>query len=280
MASAETTRSEARELNGPSARLYVRRYQPPGQAWARLGLLHGYGDHSGRYVEFLAWLAERGVDAWALDFRGHGKSKGIRGSVLRWEEYLEDLNGFLQELQSDSPPLFLLGHSHGGLVLAAAAERGLPDVRGLIFSAPYLGRRLHVPAYKDFAARCLSAALPHFSLPTGMDGAMMTSDEEMIRESNDDPLILSCATSRWYITAHEAQTEVFSQAEKIKLPLLLLAGDADPIADTRAAHDFYLRAGSEDKTFRLYPDLLHEILRETGRQRIYANILDWLRERA
>src|SRR5688500_19660371 len=94
----------------------------PALAAARLAVVHGYGDHAGRYVELMTWLAGRGVGCHAFDFRGHGRSTGRRGFVRRWEEHLDDLRAFLDlpELRHDSPgdpPLFVLGHSHGGLVV-------------------------------------------------------------------------------------------------------------------------------------------------------------------
>src|SRR5688500_3489789 len=90
---------------------------------ARLAEVHGYGDHAGRYWELMTWLASRGVACHAFDFRGHGRSTGRRGFVRRWDEHLDDLRAFLDlpALRHDSPgdpPLFVLGHSHGGLVVA------------------------------------------------------------------------------------------------------------------------------------------------------------------
>src|SRR4051794_16407640 len=117
----------------------------PHRSTARLILLHGYGDHSGRYVHFMRWLAERGVACHSFDFRGHGRSPGRRGYVRRWDEYLEDLAAFLAlaPLRADAPggPLFVLGHRHGGLVAAAAGGRGIlvnAGVAGCILTSPYL----------------------------------------------------------------------------------------------------------------------------------------------
>src|SRR5215213_6770385 len=102
---------------GRGVTLFRRWARPGGVAWARLALLHGYGDHSGRYVHFMQWLALRGVEVHALDFRGHGRSQGPRAHVRQWEDYLDDLAAFLDldplRIASERPPLFVLGHSHG-----------------------------------------------------------------------------------------------------------------------------------------------------------------------
>src|SRR5947207_165324 len=108
-----------RYFSGGAGRIYFRTTAAGGEAWARMGLLHGYGDHCGRYEHFYQWMANRGVASCAFDFRGHGRSEGKRGFVARWQEYLDDLKVFLQQPEMsarDGPPVFLVGHSHGGLV--------------------------------------------------------------------------------------------------------------------------------------------------------------------
>src|SRR3954469_24151488 len=84
-------------ISGGPGRIYFRATTADGAPWARIGLLHGYGDHCGRYEHFYQWMAQRGVACFGFDFRGHGRSEGKRGFVARWEEYLDDLNVFLEQ---------------------------------------------------------------------------------------------------------------------------------------------------------------------------------------
>jgi alpha-beta hydrolase superfamily lysophospholipase len=270
---------------GKGVTLYRRSVQPAGPSWAHLGVLHGYGDHSGRHLLFMRWLAERGVACHALDFRGHGMSGGRRGFVSQWEDFLADLDSFLR-LEPLSPerrsgrPLFLLAQSHGALVVTAAALRGLPDCAGCVFTSPYFRSKMAVPASKVLLARLANPVAPWLRVGSGILDEWMSADEELVRESRDDSLILRTATPRWYLSTLRIQVELLRQAPEFRLPLLVLMGDADPVADPRAAHDFYLGAGSPDKTFRLYPDHLHELLREAGRETVFSHIHQWLQERA
>src|SRR5258706_12146812 len=129
--------SEEKFIPGGAGKLFYRSVTPAGIAWARLALLHGYGDHCGRYLHFFRWLAERGVACHAIDFRGHGGSEGKRGFVRRWEEFLDDADALMEQAgfkSADGPPVFMLGHSHGGLVLAKAGMGGMAGVAGTIFS--------------------------------------------------------------------------------------------------------------------------------------------------
>jgi alpha-beta hydrolase superfamily lysophospholipase len=136
-----------------------------------------------------------------------------------------------------------------------------------------------VPAYKLLLARAADPLLPWLPVPSGLQREWMTSDEAMLRESAADPLVVETATPRWYLGCLRVQAGLLSHAPQFRHPLLVLMGEADPTADPRGAHDFFEQAGSEDKTFRLYPNMLHELLRETGRELIFGHILEWLRER-
>ncbi len=244
---------------GAGVTLYRRSVLPAGDAWARLGLVHGYGDHSGRYMHFLRWMAGRGVACHALDFRGHGLATGRRGFVVQWQEYLHDLDLFLAlEAVRGEAPLFLLGQSHGGLVLAAAGIRGLPGVTGCILTSPYLGSKMPVPAGKLFLARFADRLVPWLPVPSRIKDEWLSSDAALIQEGRQDLLVLRTATPRWYFGARAAQADVLERAGEFRLPLLLLVGDADPVADPDAARAFCQRAGSADKTERTYPGHLHE----------------------
>lgn len=264
---------------GKSGALFRRSIRPV-DPWATLGVIHGYGDHSGRHAHFMRWLAERGVACHALDLRGQGRSFGRRGFVRRWDEYLEDVDAFLalDEMKAGAPTS-LLGHSHGALVLAAAVERGLPNVAGCVMTSPYFAPRHPVPKFKVMLARCVNPLVPWLRVASGLSDDMMTSDAAMRAESKVDPLIGHAATPRWYLGSVAAQARILIEAGRFQLPFLLLFGGADPIADVDAARAFYEAAASTDKALKVYPGLLHEILRETTREEVFMDVLQWLRTR-
>jgi alpha-beta hydrolase superfamily lysophospholipase len=282
-------------------RLSVRPRNPANER-ARLAIVHGYGDHAGRYVEFMTWLAARGIGCHAFDLRGHGGSSGRRAFVERWEEYLDDLDAFLEQLQlharagstgSEVPlpvplpaplpaPLFVLGHSHGGLVVAAAGVRHRLErhnVRGVILCAPYLVNAFRVPRYKVLAARVADRLCPWICIGSGVRPAMMSSDPNLVAQSRNDPLLLRCATPRWYLTHRSVQKDVLTRARELALPLLVLQGDADPIADPAGAKRFHDAVGSTDKQLITYPGFRHEPLREAARERVFGDVLDWIHRR-
>jgi alpha-beta hydrolase superfamily lysophospholipase len=259
---------------------------PSSHAWARLLIVHGYGEHCGRYVHFMRWLAERGVASDAIDLRGHGRSGGRRGFVRRWDEYLDDLQAFLSREYArnghPAPPLFLMGHSHGGLIAAAAGERGIlaqADVEACIISSPYFATRVSVPRYKRVLAHVANPIVPWLGVPKGVKPEWLTADPSMRAEDRTDALINRVATPRWYLTMRVTQKRVMVEAPLFSLPLLCISGDADVVADPRATAEFYRRAGSKDKSLYVYADRAHELIRELGREKVFADVIEWMRAR-
>ncbi len=273
---------------GPTGRLFTRHYHPDQEPWADLALLHGYGEHGARHAPLLRWLAERGIAGHTLDFRGQGRSDGRRGYVARWHDYLGDLGAFLRSepfapSRERARPLFVLGHSHGGLVLAAAVEEHLPElehVSGTVLTAPYFRCAFSVPRSKQILARAVSPILPWLQVPSGLKNEWMSADEAMVAESRHDPLVSKVATPRWWVEHLKAQDEVIRKAPEYGKPLLMVIAGKDPVADPAVAGAFYEACGSQDKTLDFRPNALHEVLREADRAELFATIFVWLRAHA
>jgi alpha-beta hydrolase superfamily lysophospholipase len=281
--------SEISEISvpGTSVRLHYKIVRPSFAARSRLLIVHGYGEHSGRYGEFMHWLAGHGVVCEAIDLRGHGLSTGRRVHVRRWDEYLDDLKAFLdvhlRAAAPAAPPLFVLGHSHGGLIVAAAGESGMlsqAGVAGCIFSSPYLKTLMPIPRAKRWFGLVANHVAPWLHVPTGMQGQWLTSDPEKAAEDRIDRLKHHLATPRWFVTMSAMQNRVMSDAAKFALPLLCLAGDADIIADPQTTAEFFRRAESRDKSLYVYPGFVHEVLREQGRAKVFEHVLGWMRARS
>jgi alpha-beta hydrolase superfamily lysophospholipase len=234
----------------------------------------------------MRFLAEHGrIAAHGFDFQGQGRSPGPRGFVRNWDDYVADLDAFLAQPDiRDAKPLFLLGHSHGALILCAAATRNggnsLPNACGCVLTSPFLRNRMRIPPYKKLLARAINPLLPWLRLRSGLADGMMTSDQAMIADTKADPFVTRVATPRWYFGSLAAQRRVTESASNFRLPLLMLLGSLDPIADLTAAERFFDEAGSADKQLKTYPGLLHELLRESRRQEVLADILSWLAARA
>jgi alpha-beta hydrolase superfamily lysophospholipase len=231
------------------------------------------------------WLAEHGIASYALDFRGHGRSAGKPGFVRRWDEHLTDLTAFLaiDELSTanNPTPLFLLAHSHGGLVAINAACAGmLNHCRGVILSAPYLDLKMPVPKLKRFFGRIMSVLHPSMPIRSGLTGTMLTRDQAMIAQSKADPYCRGIATPGWFFETQKTQTKTRAMAPQFKLPLLMLVPGQDSVANPAASIDFFERCASTDKTILHYPEHRHELLRELERDEIFHAIAGWIARRS
>ena len=248
------------------------------RGWARLAIAHGYGDHAGRYLDFMNWMAGRGVSCQAIDFHGQGTSSGRHGAISRWEDYVDDLGAICAKSawDGDDTPLFVLGHSHGGLVVLAAGIGGKLNCAGVILSAPFLAIGMNVPWWRLAVARVGSVIAPSIRVRTGVGGLALSRDETKVAETRADPLCTGVGTPRWFVSMRRVQAEVCARAGEFRIPLLMLVAGADSVADSAASIDFFRRAGSNVKTLKEYPEHRHELLREIGREAIFAEIRGWM----
>ncbi len=266
-------------------KLFGRDVLPPGDAAIRahVAVVHGYSDHLGRYEAVFEKLAGSGLAVHAFDYRGHGRAEGRRGHCDSFRQFHDDLDAFLARVrpQSSGRPLFLLSHSHGGLmVLSWAIARGADGIAGAVFSAPFLRLAFQPPRLKLWAARILERVLPAFPLGNELQVTQLTRDPEWQRRTEADPLYGHVTTPRWFAQALATQDEVLRRAAEFRLPALFLHGTADPIADPDATRQLVDALGSTDKKLSCYDGFLHEILNEVGKERVRAEILDWILARA
>ena len=239
-------------------------------------VLHGFGDHSGRYAEVAAWFAARGLNVYALDQRGHGRSPGKRGHVSRFAQFLSDVAALrkLVTLEQGGPQI-LLGHSFGGTVALRYLETEPEGLAGAIVSSPFLAVAMRVPAWKRALARALVEVLPALPVATGLDLAYLSTDPAVGQAAGSDPLYHGVMTPRAYREVLAAQEAVAVEGRHIRVPLLLLLAGDDRIV-SRPASEAFARTLPGDLTLKLYEGFYHEIFNEPHRARVFRDVEPWL----
>jgi alpha-beta hydrolase superfamily lysophospholipase len=253
-----------------------------GSPRAALLLSHGLGEHAGRYAALARDLVPRGIEVHALDHRGHGASGGARAYTPRFSRYVDDFEAFRRQVVDALPaglPVFLLGHSLGGLIalrwLEAHPEAGL---KGAILSAPLLGVKKEAPRWKVALSGTLSKLLPWLPLSNEIDASELSGDAAYVRSYREDPLVHARITPRLYTEMMAAMDDAVAERGRLALPLLFLVPGADSIvreADT-------LRFAAElagDVTVRRYPGFRHESLNEVDRARPVSDVVRWMEAR-
>lgn len=243
-------------------------------------VIHGYGEHGGRYRWAADRWRERGWSTTTIDLRGHGKSGGPRGHVQRFEDYHKDVRALLDHVRREGVgPRFLFGHSMGGLLaLHWLGRRGVDGFAGLALSSPYLGLQFAVPGWKKSLAKVMSGIAPRFAQPAGLTGSDVAADPDIAAFYDRDPLNNKAATARWFTESQRAMTDVFASARAVQLPVLLLYAMADkvaaPSASARVA-ELLPRVQAEGLEGHMH-ELLNE--KEPRRTEIVNRYADWFDE--
>jgi acylglycerol lipase len=254
------------------------------QAWlpaagprAVVVIAHGGGEHSGRYAQVAARLNAAGYAAYALDHRGHGRSTGRRALIDRLDNVLADLDTFVALVAAGHPgrPLYLLGHSLGGTFAIAYAVRREERLAGLLLSGPVAALEAASPALRR-VARLLSVVVPTLGVYR-VDPSRISRDPAVVQAYRDDPLVHHGALPVRTVAEVGTAVERFpAQVPRLRLPLLVMHGGADSIAPPSGSRMVHQRAGSPDRTLRLYDGLYHEILNEPERETVLGDVVGWL----
>jgi len=260
--------------------IFVQSWQP-GSVRAVLLLAHGFAEHSGRYGHLIEQLLEKDIAVYALDHRGHGQSSGAKGYISRFGEMVDDLHNIVGHVRSEQPgrKLILLGHSMGGLMSLRYTISHRRAVDLLMVSAPYLVDGGNVSPLLLKLSRVLATLTPWLPIKQ-LDATAISRDPHVVHDYDNDPLNFRgkvlARTGYELLTAGPA---VLQQADQIELPILIMHGDADRIADVSGSQQLHERVSSADKSLRIYSGLYHEILNEPEKDQVVADIVQWLEQR-
>ena len=258
--------------------LYAQGWEPEGEPRGIVCLVHGLGEHSGRYVQVGEFLAKNGYALLGFDLRGFGKSEGLRGHVESYERYMQDIDLLLQEARKryTDIPVFLYGHSLGSMLVLDYIMRRKPHLAGAIVTGSVLRNALQEQKGKINLARMLGAFFPRFSLPTGLDASQISKDEAVVRAYVNDPLVHNRMTLRTILSLLDAFPWTFTHARSFPdVPLLMMHGSEDLIAYPSGTQEFADLVPGE-VTVKYWDGMRHEIHNEPGKEQVLAYMVSWL----
>jgi alpha-beta hydrolase superfamily lysophospholipase len=238
-------------------------------------IVHGLGEHSGRYKHMAQALTSAGIAVHAIDLRGHGQSEGTRGHTPGMGAFVDDLDRLINEISPDLP-VFLYGHSLGGLIAIHYALIHQDRLRGLLASAPAIQRHFEVPLYKLILGRIMSGIWPSFLQETGLDPDDLTRLEQVNQAYRDDPLVHSKASARLFTAATDGGPEALERASELRLPTAVIQGGQDRLIVADASLKFYEQLGAQDKTWIFIPDAFHETHNEADGDQVIKQISEWV----
>jgi acylglycerol lipase len=269
----EGTFKSVRELE-----FYYQGWLPDGDVKAVLFVVHGLGEHCGRYMNVVNHFVPLGYAVYGLDHVGHGKSGGGREQVERFEDFTEPLTRYYNMVKGWQPgkPIFILGHSMGGLITSYYLLDHQADFKGAIISAPAIKIGEDIPQATITMSKVLSAIAPKAGV-LALDATAISRDPEVVKVYANDPLVFHGKTpARLAAEMLKAMQRVTAEVEKISLPFITIQGSADKLVDHAGTEMLYDKAGSKDKTIKLYDGFYHEVFNEPERAIVLKDVETWL----
>lgn len=257
--------------------LYLQVWETEKTSKALVCLVHGLGEHSGRYAHVAAALNDAGYHLAAFDLRGHGKSQGQRGHSPSIDCFNDDIAGFVIQVSQMYPnlPCFIYAHSLGGLLGLNFLISRKPLLKGAIISAPGLRSPLQEQKFKVLLSKWGGLLLPRVNIKSGLDPKGLSHDEELIKAYIGDPLVHDNVTFGLARSMMVGISRVFSRASEIQIPLLVMHGSEDPLVYPQGSQEL-CKLVSGECTLKIWHGLFHEIHNEPQKNEVIAAMIDWM----
>ena len=252
---------------------------PVGEPLLTFAVIHGLGDHAGRYQRFARGMARFGMATYALDLRGHGRSPGQRGHVDSWSQWIEDAAAFVSHVETEAAAEVVpVGHSFGGALMLSTVLAGkLPHARRFIVSSPALRLRLAVPSWKTTLGSVASKLTPRLAMGNEVDASTISRLPDVVEAYRTDPLVHAKISSRMYTEWHSATADILARAAEIKIPFLILAGTDDKLIDPAGSQELHERSRAVSELHML-PGRYHEPFNDKDNEEVFSMIEQWLRK--
>ena len=258
--------------------LYFQLWHPDDSPKGSLIIVHGLGEYGGRYMNLVNVLTSNGYVVSAFDNRGHGQSSGQRGHVHCFAEYRQDVSVFIRFLKTTKKlkrPLFLMGHSLGGLIVLDTVFHGITGIEGIVVSSPALDDGA-ISFFRRSAAKVLSRVWPTLSLNTGMDVTGISRDPQVVAVYRADPLVHGKGTARLATEAARTMAWCHQHADSLQIPILMIHGTADRITSPKRSRDLFERFSRSNKKYIAFEGGYHESHNDLHYPKATAEILNWL----
>ncbi len=261
--------------------IYGRVWAPPSgtNIQAVIILVHGMGEHSGRYQHFAEFFTDRDFAIVSFDLRGHGKSEGKRGHVSNYEVLLSLVDRCLEESSKRFPgeKKFVYGHSMGGNIAISHTMMHNPRILGTIASAPYLRTPMPISSFKLMQAKFMNKLWGSYAENNQIDTSQLSRDEQIVKAYENDDMVHPKISVRFFMGATMAADHCLNNASQLNIPMLIMHGTSDTITSFDASREFAEKA--PNVTFKPWKGMYHEIHNEPEKEEVLNYAHEWMMER-
>ena len=261
-------------------KMFSQKWLTDGQTKAVVVLVHGLGEHIGRYNHVAKFLNQNQISVYGFDHRGHGKSSGKRGHIGSNQFFMSDIDHMIAEAKKENPeiPIFIYGHSLGGNMVLYYALSKKPAIKGVIATSPGLGTGEPVPPAKLLAAKILKTLVPAMTMDNGLDVNNLSHNPQVIKDYQEDPLVHPMISAKLATLMFSNGDWIIENASKFNLPLLLLQGEKDHIVSLEKTKLFAEKVPASLITYKIFPGLYHEMHNEYEQDQVLSYILEWINQ--
>ncbi|MGF1587386.1 MAG: alpha/beta hydrolase [Bacteroidales bacterium] len=258
-------------------KMFFQSWSPSGNPEMVIALVHGLGEHSGRYQHWARKFCEESIAFAAFDLRGHGLSEGKRGNIPSLEVAFIDIGLFLDRVGVIFPgtPVVLYGHSLGGNLAVNYVLSRDSNLAALVMTSPWLQLSAPVPNYKKMLAHLAGSLMPSFIQPSGLDPVYLSRDQKVVHEYRSDPLVHDRISAGLYLSGSHGSEKALSLAGNITMPVLIMHGTDDGLTSPEGSKSFNGNSG-ENVTLKLWDGFYHELHNEPEKDDVFLFITGWL----
>lgn len=256
--------------------IYGQYWRTDGPEKGLIALVHGFGEHSGRYGHVAAAFNGRGYSVFTFDHRGHGKSGGQRGHTPSYEHLMKDLDIFLDKAADLFPgvPVILYGHSMGGNIVTNYLLSREPELAGAVVTGPFYRTAEPPPAFQIALGKVMDRIWGAFPDRAKLDASFISRDREVVDRYTNDPMVHNKISARMGLALIDRGAYAIEHASEIGLPLYIIHGSDDKLTDPQGSRDFVKNAGDNVK-LEILDGFYHEVHNDPGKEGVLDKIIAW-----
>ncbi len=259
-------------------KMFAQKWTPDRSIKASIILIHGFGEHSSRYNNMAKFYCDHHIQVLAFDIYGHGQSEGVRGHVPDQFTYFNDLDDFVKQTKKDvlEKPVFLYGHSMGGMIVLAYVLKNHPDFTGVITTSPLIDTAKPMDGFTKTLAKIMNVLAPRMVMDSGLDRNYLSRDKEIVNAYNADPYVFGKVSTRLGSFMIDTEKFIREHAAEFDKPLLMMVGTDEKIV-SKPEIDAFMQSVPQG-TYKIWDGYYHELHNEPEKEKVFEYTLAWMKD--